>query len=87
MKYLGHVSDFAAWACAEGIPLSERHLLDLDVIERYIAVGMPGAADSTGATRRAILRRVARKVSPDLRDLPAPEPIAYRRVRAPYTPS
>jgi integrase len=58
----------------------------LDVIERYIEVGMPGAKDSTRATRRSILRRIARHAHPLLSVAPGPAPIAYRRVRAPYAP-
>ncbi len=83
-KYLSHLSDFAAWAHEQGVPLALEALLDPDVIERYIAVGMPGARDSTRATRRAILRRIARRCASPPQDLPLP--IAYRRVRPPYTP-
>jgi len=83
-KYLSHLSDFAAWAHAQGIPLALNALLDPDVIERYIAVGMPGARDSTRATRRAILRRIARRCASPPQDLPLP--IAYRRIRPPYSP-
>ena len=82
-KYLSHLSDFAAWAHAQGVPLALNALLDPDVIERYIAVGMPGARDSTRATRRAILRRIARRCASPQQDLPLP--IAYRRVRSPYS--
>ncbi len=83
-KYLSHLSDFAAWAHEQGVPLTLKALLDADVIERYIAVGMPGAKDSTRATRRAILRRIARRCASPPQDLPLP--IAYRRVRPPYSP-
>jgi len=83
-KYLSHLSDFAAWAHAQGVPLALVALLDPDVIERYIAVGMPGARDSTRATRRATLRRIARRGASPQQDLPLP--IAYRRVRPPYSP-
>ena len=82
-KYLSHFSDFAAWAHAQGVPVVLVYLLDSDVIERYIAVGMPGARDSTRATRRAILRRIARRCASPQQDLPLP--IAYRRVRPPYS--
>ncbi len=82
-KYLSHLSDFAAWAHAQGVPLTLQPLLDADVIERYIAVGMPGAKDSTRATRRAILRRIARRCASPPQDLPLP--IAYRRIRPPYS--
>jgi len=83
-KYLSHLSDFAAWAHEQGVPLVLKALLDPDVIERYIAVGMSGSKDSTRATRRAILRRIARHCASPPQDLPLP--IAYRRVRPPYTP-
>jgi len=83
-KYLSHLSDFAAWAHEQGVPLALETLLYADVIERYIAVGMPGARDSTRATRRAILRRVARHCASPPQELPLP--IAYRRVRPPYSP-
>jgi len=82
-KYLSHLSDFAAWAHDQGVPLALEALLDPDVIERYIAVGMPGARDSTRATRRSILRRIARRCASPQQDLPPP--IAYRRVRPPYS--
>lgn len=82
-KYLSHLADFAAWAYDEGIPLTERHLLDFDVIERYVAIGMGGHRDSTRATRRAVLRRIARRCNPAGAEVPVP--IAYRRVRPPYT--
>lgn len=84
-KYLSHLADFAAWAHGEGVPLTSRHLLDLEVIERYIAVGMTGARDATRATRRAILRRIARRCHPSPAD--PPPPIAYRRLRPPYSPA
>ncbi len=45
---------------------------------------MIGARDSTRATRRAILRRIARHCASPQQDLPLP--IAYRRVRPPYSP-
>jgi len=84
-KYLSHLSDFAAWAHAQGVPLVLEALLDPDVIERYIAVGMSGSKDSTRATRRAILRRIARHCASPPQDLPLP--IACRRVRPPYSPA
>ena len=83
-KYLSNLSDFAGWAHEQGVPLVLEALLDADVIERYIAVGMSGARDSTRATRRAILRRIARHCASPPQDLPLP--IAYRRVRPPYSP-
>jgi len=83
-KYLSHLADFAAWANEQGVPMTLQRLLDGDVIERYIAVGMLNSRDSTRATRRAILRRIARHCASPAQDLPLP--IAYRRLRPPYSP-
>ena len=84
-RYRSHTAAFAAWGHANGCTADLANLFDLDTIERYIAVGMPSAADSTRATRRSILRRIARHASPALNHLPAPAPLPYRRVRAPYS--
>jgi hypothetical protein len=84
-RYRSHVAAFSAWAHGQGVAAQMGAVFDPDLIERYIQTGMVGAKDSTRATRRAILRRVARHASPDLRHLPAPEPMRYRRVRPPYS--
>ncbi len=84
-RYCSHAAAFAAWAYYEVPMQAVADLFRLDLIERYIAVGMPSAADSTRATRRSILRRIARHTSPSLSHLPAPAPLPYRRVRAPYS--
>lgn len=86
-RYRSHVAAYACWARSVGCPADPASFFDLDLVERYIAVGMPEAAPSTRASRRAILRRIAAKAAPGLRDLPGPTPIAYRRVRPPYSPS
>lgn len=86
-RYCSHAAAFACWASSNASVLGVREVFDLDLIERYVATGMPGAADSTRATRRAILRRIAHKASPELSHLPAPAPISYRRIRPPYEPS
>jgi hypothetical protein len=82
-RYASHLAPYAAWANGQGVEPETTALLDPDLIERYIQVGMPDAADSTRATRRAILRRIAHRVSPTLSQLPAPEAMAYRKVRPP----
>lgn len=84
-RYRSHTAAFAAWGHANGCAADLESLFALDTIERYIAVGMPSAAESTRATRRSILRRIARHASPTLNHLPAPAPLPYRRVRAPYS--
>ncbi len=46
-KTAPHAVAFAVWAYTEGAPAFEAAITDPDWIERYIAVGMPGAAEST----------------------------------------
>jgi hypothetical protein len=82
-RYRTHAAAFAGWAYRETGDTAINHFR-YDLIERYIEVGMPGAKDSTRATRRSILRRIARRAHPLLSVSPDPKPIAYRRVRAPY---
>jgi len=84
-RYRSHAAAYAAWGHVNGCAADLATLFDVDRIERYIEVGMRSAADSTRATRRSILRRIARHASPTLNHLPAPAPLSYRRVRAPYS--
>ncbi len=85
VRYRSHAAAFAVWAYGEGLRATAvGEMFRLEVIERYIEIGMPGAMESTRATRRSILRRIARHAHPPLRVAPAPSPIAYRRVRVPY---
>jgi len=83
-RHLSHISPYAAWAYREGVPLNLAQLMDASTIERYIELGMPKAKESTRATRRSILRRIARHAHPLFSVAPGPMPITYRRVRAPY---
>jgi len=83
-RYRSHAAAFAAWAYREAGAVSASEIFRLELIERYIEVGMPEAKESTRASRRSILRRIARHTHPTLSMLPEPTPIAYRRVRAPY---
>ena len=83
-RYRSHAAGFAAWAYREAGAVSASEIFRLELIERYIEVGMPEAKESTRATRRAVLRRIARHAHPALAVAPGPSPIAYRRVRAPY---
>jgi len=86
IRYLTHAAPFAAWTRRQGVPLVAWRVFEADLVERYVAVGMPGARESTRATRRGILRRLSAHVlAAHQGRLPAPEPIAYRRVRPPYS--
>jgi hypothetical protein len=64
-RYTPHLAAFAAWSYERGWRPGSGPLLEIDRIERYVAVGMPDAADSTRATRRSILRRIALQLSPE----------------------
>ena len=77
-----HVAAYAGWLREEGLGVGVQVLADLETIERYIQVGMKESAESTRATRRAVLRRVAGRLDP--LPIPAPRPISYRRVRPAY---
>jgi hypothetical protein len=81
-KLLPHLAAFAVWASSEGATTLRESISDPDWQERYIAVGMPGAQESTRATRRAALRRVARRVNQS--GPPAPQALPYRILKPPY---
>jgi hypothetical protein len=81
-KSAPHAVAFAAWAHREGALSLSDALADPDWVERYIAVGMPGAAESTRATRRAALRRIGRRLSGP--EVPSPAAMRYRTLKPPY---
>ncbi|MEJ7706729.1 MAG: hypothetical protein WKF82_05220 [Nocardioidaceae bacterium] len=81
-RYRSHAAAFAVWANREAGANAIHGIFRLELIERYIEVGMPEAKESTRASRRSILRRIARHAHPTLSMLPEPTPLAYRRVRA-----
>ena len=82
------------WSCARlaafgesvGLECRPEVLLHPSTVERFVAVGLPGAPTSRRRSVRTNLRFVARRAGPA--GLWAPEPFAYGRtpVKAPYTP-
>jgi hypothetical protein len=82
LKALAVLAGFAAWIDREGYPVTVSCLGDRTLVERYVSSLVDEVPDSTRATRRAVLRRVARRLDPN--PSPAPESIAYRRVKPPY---
>ena len=76
-------SRLGAWAIGVGLEARPEVLLHPSVIERYVAVGMAGTAESRRRTARTDLRFVARRVVPGLW---APEPagLGRSRAKAPY---
>jgi hypothetical protein len=82
LKVLAVLAGFAAWIDQEGYSVSVDCLGDPTLIERYVSSLADQVPDSTRATRRAVLRRVARRLDPNPPS--APESIAYRRVKPPY---
>jgi hypothetical protein len=73
----------AAWAVAEGLPLDGEVVLDPDMVERFVAVGL--ADDRSRATYRAVLRRVGPKLTTRAPWEPRPANVARRQVARPYT--
>jgi hypothetical protein len=76
----------ASWAESVGIEPAPGTLLHPSTIERFVTVGLVGAAADRRRTVRTNLRFVARRVVPDLWP---PEPLALsrNRAKAPYTES
>ena len=82
-KYmLPPLASFGRWLSAEGLTVDRSTLTDPDLIERYVQTGMADRAETTRATERSTLRRVARRLDPA--PLPSPEPIERFRARPPY---
>jgi hypothetical protein len=82
------ITGYAVWLLGEGQNATQLTLCDSELIERYVLVGMPDAAESTRATRRSLLRLMARRLR-EAEGSAQPEPprFAYRRVRTPYSAS
>lgn len=81
-KVLPALASFGDWLVHEGHVVTFGVLSDPALIERYCQVGMGAVPASTRATRRSILRRVARRLDPV--PPPPPQVISYRRAKAPY---
>ena len=85
VRYRSHAAAFAVWAYDEGIAGSPATVFSAWTSSSATwRSGRAEALESTRATRRSILRRIARHAHPGLRVAAAPSPIAYRRVRVPY---
>ncbi|MBV8295966.1 MAG: site-specific integrase, partial [Acidimicrobiia bacterium] len=75
----------AAWAVGEGLPLDAELVLDPDVVERFIAVGI--ADDPSRATYRSVLRRIGPRLTRRAPWEARPGTVAVRKVAVPYTTS
>lgn len=86
MKLLSITARLAAWAVEQGLPVDPERVLHPDAVERFVAVALAGEPDSTRATYRARLRRVAVAAT---RKAPWSPPVTIARPghRAPYRPA
>lgn len=75
----------ALWATAEGVPLDREAILDPETVERFCAVGLAG--ESSRATHRSDLRRMAQNLTRKAPWEIPPVPLARRNVVAPYAPT
>jgi hypothetical protein len=73
----------AAWVVGEGLRLDAEVVLDPDMVERFVAVGL--ADDRSRATYRATLRRVGPLLTRKAPWEARPPRVARRKVALPYT--
>ena len=82
---MGIVTQLLFWADGEGEPLEPEVLLHPEMIERFLAVGLPNRKQSTGANYRSVLRKVGRSIlGPGLFPFPT-QGIPAQDPQAPYT--
>jgi integrase len=76
------LAQLAAWALRERLPLDTEVVLDPDVVERFVAVGL--VDDRSRATYRATLRRVGPLLTKRAPWEARPAAVARRQVAMPY---
>lgn len=77
------LSQLAAWAYLQGLPLDVEVVLDPDTVERFIAA-QPGN-EHAKATCRSVLRRLGPRLTRRAPWEARPAPVARRQVALPYT--
>ena len=82
-RSLSVLAAFGAWALRQGHTVDAALLANAALIDQYVESQAGGMADSSRATRRSILRRVAGRIDPA--PVSAPEAIRYQGLRPPYT--
>jgi hypothetical protein len=82
-RVLRVLTQLAAWAAGEGLPLDPEVVLDPDSVERFIEVGAND--DRSRATYRSVLRRVGPLLTERAPWEPKPMAVARRQVALPYS--
>jgi hypothetical protein len=82
-RVVRELARIAAWAVSQGLPLDVEVVLDPDVVERFIVVGL--AYDPSRATYRTVLRRIGPKLTRKAPWQPRPATVARRQVAVPYS--
>ncbi|PYC88417.1 hypothetical protein C7C46_00655 [Streptomyces tateyamensis] len=85
VQHMTTVAHFCAWARSVFLPLDTEALFHPDVVDRYVATGMPHLKDTSRSTHRSRLTSVARAVTRRAPWPPAPETISRNRLSPPYT--
>jgi hypothetical protein len=70
------------WASREGMALERELIFDPDTVERFVDRGLAG--ERSRATYRAVLRRVAPRLTRHAAWEPRPAAVAWRQVAPPY---
>lgn len=84
-KILYALSREAAWAATNGIPLTLEELLSADRIEKFVNTGLSGLSDSSRASVRSRLRRVAARLQVDPSFALPKAVLGHRDVAPPYS--
>ena len=85
---MGILARFCLWVAtrpsrpAPTETLRPAELLEMGLVEAYLAGPVASSPDSTRATTRSVLRRALRRLAPES----APQVISYQPVQPPYTP-
>jgi hypothetical protein len=82
-RYARALARISWWCVGEGIALDWELVLDPDTVERFVTVGLAG--DRSGATYRADLRRLGRRLTSRAPWEPRPAVLCRRAVAVPYS--
>lgn len=78
------VSEFAAWAVAQGLPLDKEVIFDEATVERFVAVGMPHLGSNSRATYASTLRRIGPLWTRRAYWSPRADKVSHKTLAPPY---
>jgi integrase len=78
------VSEFAAWAVSQGLPLDKEAILDEATVERFVAIGMPHLGSNSRATYASTLRRIGPLCTRRAYWSPKPQKVSHKVLAPPY---